>query len=1235
MENLIKELNEKAKDLNLDSLIETSYYIDYNFKGDWKIAFVESEFEKTKYTLNILINNKQIHNALNIKRNKYNINPFRYNLYSSDYLIRNVILNEEYEDIDLNFIFQILEKKEEEIIKNKNSEISPYQIIQFLNGDLIDIIIRIGSYDFEKENNKKVLSDIIDKLLNFFNYVIKITLDNTEKIKIITNNPQYRKFIYIDKIFSIINSFDILFGSIDNLIDVINEENIKQMDLIKQIANNSYLLLIKCLNDKKYDIPLYYFDIICNAYFEWFIEKIDSYDINNIFNAYTESILNLSENELKNIKKPMTIININKRLSNNLIDDRNKNEKIYDKLNFIYIYRCLNSQILEKKINSVNLINEMISSKGKNEYFNERFVNYLIKEKNILSILLGESVHDEVLKRTNIIFHYLASFNQIPDSIIKQLIDNKKIILIQKIISDIVSVLPIEKRNKIFNECTKDMDLSINENIEFIKNLTDNCLNYSNLNIEEKKILKESKVNLYGIDTLYNYIMKNRTKDDCKNNNILIAIEALVQILSNSFTVNDKIIYNYLEQIFENMNNNDKHYNIIQSIELIENIFDYCFEKRTSKEKFLQMLDDKYDIITLFVNDLTRYMNNITKGEIDFKFNNDEIYEGIYEHKTNIKVRLNIIFFFVEGEDMRYSLDLKGKEHLEKLFEIFKKQKNEKLILFDYLNSYVEINPDKETLEYFFKVILRNNEYINLKEIDEKRQLHLIITVFKIINSNESLIFDGKNMRVKLNKIEGIDLLYEILLNNNNQILLNTLCEELTNLCLYLFDYSKSFSENYWKNYIEDIINKLNTCIKNNNKNGINSLIYLIDFIYSKASNFQGKIPEKKDIQTAGSESELYHFYCDQRKKKEYKIKVGLNEILFDVRWRIGYYYDINVNDVVFENYNKEKFNFMFDFYRFMDIFPSEKYGNNINGNYKFVYVKGESNQLLKLNVNPKNIIESNENVIDNFLQLLKKENQDEEIKEKVWKLFNKLPIDYYIKKKIIKLFKDEDKNMLNEKNEKGLNENKNDNINDSNKENNISENNNIENKNTDISTENNNVENSEINVNDNKNKENNNVGNNENKNIDNNICENNNNKINDTENKNIENNNDNNNNNVNIDNKNNDNKLNEMNNKENSKIENNTKVINNKNQTNENNIFNNENEIKELFNSEEIYLLTYTFKCMRIYLTKNVKNEKDLLKYFIEKYKGDKILIEIFHNFKINTDKKEKKKIILFFLIF
>ena len=1085
MENLIKDLNEKSKELDIDSLIESNSYIDFYFKDEWTIAYIEREYGKIKYTLNILVNKKNTYTFPEIRRDKDNINPFRMNIYSYNYLIRYVIINKDYKEMNLKSILKILESKEEEIIKNKDSQITPYQINQFLSGDIIDIINRVNTLYNQKDLNSKTMTKIIDLILNFVNFVIKVTLDNIEKVKIIINNPQYRKFIYIDKTFSIINSFDILFGSFGEFINVIDDDNSNQMDITKQIANNTYLILIKCLNDNHFDVPLYYFDIICNSYYEWFVDLIDSYKVNDIIKAYDESILHLTENELKNIKKSNLIIDINRRLTDYLF--KNKNEEIYDKLNYDYVYRCLNSQILEKKIVAVNIICELISNKGKIWSFNERFEKYLIKEKNILSIFLGESVHDEVLKRTKIIFHHLANLDQIPDNIIKQLIDNKKSILIQKIISDIVSVLPIEKRNKIFNECSKGMDLSINDNIEFIKTLTDNSLNYLYLNQEEKKIIKESEPNLYGIDTLYNYIIKFNDRNPQKNN-ISIAIDALVHILSNPFTVKDSIIYTYLDKIFNNIKEDETHNSIVQSIKLIKRIFEECFENRISKENYLQNLNEKYDIITLFVNDLSRYINNINKGDKDFKFNNSEIYEGIYTHSINIKARLIIIFFFVKGEDMKISLELKGEEHLENLFKDFMYLQNEKCLLFDYLNSYVAFNPDKETLDYFFKVILRNTDYINLKEINEKKLLNLIITSFKRINYlNESIIYDGKKDRVKSDKIEGIDVLYEILLSNSNPNFIDIICEELTILCMYLYDYSVSFSENFWKNYINDITTKLNNCINTDNKIGINSLVDLIDCIYSSACNFQGIIPEKKDIQSAGPESELYHFYCEDRQKHEYRIKVGLKENLFNVRWRIAYYYDINVNDVVFTDLNGNKYNFIYDFYKFMDLFPYKNYSNDSN-NYKCVFVKGEKNQLLKLEINPKSIIENDENIIKNFLELLTEKNKDEECKEKVWKLFNKLPNDYYIEKKIVQLFKKCDDNEV---------------------------------------------------------------------------------------------------------------------------------------------------DVKELF-INEIYLVAYTFLCMREYLTKNKENEKELLTYFIEHYKVDEIINEIFDNFKINTDKevKDKNNFIIFYFL-
>ena len=79
MENLIKDLNEKSKELDIDSLIESNSYIDFYFKDEWTIAYIEREYGKIKYTLNILVNKKNIYTFPEIRRDKDNINPFRMN----------------------------------------------------------------------------------------------------------------------------------------------------------------------------------------------------------------------------------------------------------------------------------------------------------------------------------------------------------------------------------------------------------------------------------------------------------------------------------------------------------------------------------------------------------------------------------------------------------------------------------------------------------------------------------------------------------------------------------------------------------------------------------------------------------------------------------------------------------------------------------------------------------------------------------------------------------------------------------------------------------------------------------------------------------------------------------------------------------------------------------------------------------------------------------------------------
>ena len=49
------------------------------------------------------------------------------------------------------------------------------------------------------------------------------------------------------------------------------------------------------------------------------------------------------------------------------------------------------------------------------------------------------------------------------------------------------------------------------------------------------------------------------------------------------------------------------------------------------------------------------------------------------------------------------------------------------------------------------------------------------------------------------------------------------------------------------------------------------------------------------------------------RKKRDYKIRVGKDDDIFYMRWKLGYYYDIPVNNVVLKDQDGKKYTFIDD----------------------------------------------------------------------------------------------------------------------------------------------------------------------------------------------------------------------------------------------------------------------------------------------------------------------------------
>ena len=95
-------------------------------------------------------------------------------------------------------------------------------------------------------------------------------------------------------------------------------------------------------------------------------------------------------------------------------------------------------------MNALNDINEIID--GVPQELDKNFFEFFIKKNKILDIFFEEGVHEEILKRASNIFKYLASFNKLEDEVLDKLIKEENNDAMKKILCDVISELPSEKK---------------------------------------------------------------------------------------------------------------------------------------------------------------------------------------------------------------------------------------------------------------------------------------------------------------------------------------------------------------------------------------------------------------------------------------------------------------------------------------------------------------------------------------------------------------------------------------------------------------------------------------------------------------------------------------------------------------------------------------------------------------------------------------------------------------------
>ena len=902
-------------------------------------------------------------------------------------------------------------------------DITGYITYQFLVGYLLDYLVILKDKLFNKKFENPEFH-LLFFILDIIIYIGDIVKSNLNKYKIAYYN---RKLLIVSQL----HAFLICYDSLINNLTPIYQFNFNIEDLNKkfsEIVNQAYEIILtsKHRNIIPFHSLIIFIKLICFSDNKNFIENYNKKEIYEILN---EHMKNLDKNELIFYKRDSSMREICNNLVSNLFD--NNMETYIDETYYSYLLSCLNCNNLEKKMNALNDLNNIINEYSSKSTINNSFKIFIEKNK-ILDMFFEDSIHDEIIKRSNNIFVYLAKYDCLSDDIIEKLIQRQKNSeLMKKIIIEIMSVLPKEKKNLLFNRLANGLkfDTENTNNIDYILKLTESSFCFSEADMKKENNEKENdnkendikidedekkENNYYGLNIILNYIINDFDyKKEYEENNIDTSLNNFVESIktilkdSNDFTIED--IFFFIERLFENIKLNKTHNSIIQSIKIIYKLFVFLGKKkfRNNFIKNLKKLNDKYDIINLIIDDLTRYMK-LLPNNYSNELGNNKVYEGIYPHHINIEQRLNLIFYFFKKNLNNYEMNLEGKKYIEKIYEIFKPE----IFIEERKLFYKKITQNISQIEgiiltEFYQDILNNKKEFNSKEINDNESTDLIIKIFKQINeNNDNIIYDGRNIRVEEEgKIEGIEMLFDLLTENPNTIVQEKISELLCDICLKHKNYNNEKIPKYWQEYFEKINYYLDNIITTGDKIALNGIIKLINKIYTNSINCCGKIPSRSDYQSPKEMYKYYNFY-NINTKKENKLKVGNKDKIVDIRYKIGYFFDINVNNVTFIDTDGKIYTLNDDFEFFQEIFSDFRYF--YNKGYEYIKIKEIPFGLLEMQNNPKLLIETNDkiyNILINNLKIDINNEYNNEIvnKQKIFNFISKLPKKYYFENKIKK----------------------------------------------------------------------------------------------------------------------------------------------------------------------------------------------------------------------------------------
>ena len=375
-------------------------------------------------------------------------------------------------------------------------------------------------------------------------------------------------------------------------------------------------------------------------------------------------------------------------------------------------------------------------------------------------------------------------------------------------------------------------------------------------NKNDKKLINEelNENKFYGLNLLLSYLAEEKYKKYSMTNEqkielINTTIDGIIKIIEKS-EEKDLIIKNILLKVKSYIINSK---DIIQHLILYEKIME---NKNTNKHlnSILKDYSQIDELLSDLMKDMNRYLylaneNNNGKDD-DIHKEKNKIYEGLFDNELNIKLRLKLIFILLGKNINKENLDKFNKEIINSC------EKNK--FANDCLNKFIHNQLKKFNLkfiQFFYDNILLSKE--KLSNVNDLEYYKLCNEIIKEINKTNKIFYFMNNKDLAVinceseKDIKGIDLLWNYLIKTKNNKIRNNVTDFLADIFFGIRIGNKEKIENFRKNFIKSIYDKLDEIIQsekenkdeNNNDESIHGIISLIKKIENKFSS-NGEIIE-------------------------------------------------------------------------------------------------------------------------------------------------------------------------------------------------------------------------------------------------------------------------------------------------------------------------------------------------------------------------------------------------------